>query len=74
MKRALAALVVASALVLTGCSVPDAHTESPTQADDNAGMLYEAKKTLSDGRVVTCLISMYNGKTDLSCDWAGATR
>jgi hypothetical protein len=60
-----------AATALVGCA-PAPHVEGSQQVVDNSGYLYEAHKTLADGRTVTCVIYAYGYKGGLSCDWDGA--
>ena len=73
--RAWAAVTIALAMTaLVGCasSSPAPHVEQQTHREENGSDLYEAEKTLSDGRTVTCVIYSLHRQGGLSCDWAGA--
>lgn len=66
---AVAALLAAG---LAGCSSSRPHVEDSEQVSDYSSGLHEARKQLSDGREVTCVIYLSGYKGGLSCDWDGA--
>lgn len=66
---AVAALLTAG---LAGCSSSRPHVEDSEQASENSAELHEARKQLSDGREVTCVIYSGGRGGGLSCDWGGA--
>jgi len=60
-----------AATALVGCT-PAPHVEDSQQVVNNSGHLYEAHKTLQDGRTVTCVIYTAGSAGGLSCDWEAA--
>ena len=65
MKKKLA-VVLATLLVLSGCG----REEGSEQSSSN-DRLSEQTITLSDGRVITCVVYRASSKGGLSCDWEG---
>jgi len=59
----VAVLVLAIMMMLSGCSSSDGDYTTST------GDLREQSITLSDGRVVTCIVYQGYRKGGLSCDW-----
>lgn len=70
MKKALTALALASALLLTGCG-SGGSPASDERAGKSSNSLYERTITLTDGRTITCVL--YSSAGGLSCDWENAT-
>lgn len=70
-KKALTALAVASALLLTGCSMGGSATVRESSSGESTN-LYEQTIKLKDGRTLTCVEMHRNYRGGLSCDWDGA--
>lgn len=62
-RRLAAVLLLAAALVLTGCG---------NAPDEEAQGVRESTQRLSDGRTVTCLVYKGGYAGGLSCDWDNA--
>ena len=61
------AVVLATLLVLSGCGAT-----SQSDTEKSSDHLKEGSITLSDGRVVTCIIYKHGRAGGLSCDWEGS--
>ena len=59
------AVVLVALLVLSGCGRDGAEQSSSND------QLSEQTITLSDGRVITCVLYRASRKGGLSCDWEG---